>query len=128
MSNYSTWRTLYSISRNDPKVKNQRLKAGTSRRILGYARPFKYQIAFFLLLVVIDSLLLLASPLILKELIDKGNYYEFKDYEPIIERDENGNVISIINCPYIPKFLVDGGALGFDRVTSTEVDNLSEKT
>ena len=72
MSNYSTWRTLYSISRNDPKVKNQRLKAGTFRRILGYARPFKYQIAFFLLLVVIDSLLLLASPLILKELIDKG--------------------------------------------------------
>jgi ATP-binding cassette, subfamily B, bacterial len=72
MSNFSTWRTLYSISRNDPKVKDQRLKAGTFRRILRYARPFKYHIAFFLFLVVVDSFLLLASPLILKELIDKG--------------------------------------------------------
>ena len=44
-----------------------------------------------------------------EELIDKDTYYEIKDYEPIIERDENGNIISVINCPYIPKFLVDGG-------------------
>ena len=44
----------------------------------------------------------------IKELIDKGTYYEIKDYDPIIERDENDNVISVINCPYIPKFLVDG--------------------
>ena len=43
-----------------------------------------------------------------KELIDKGTYYKIKDYEPIVNRDENGNVVSIINCPYIPKFLVDG--------------------
>lgn len=41
------------------------------------------------------------------ELIDRGTYYEIKDYEPVVTRDENGNVISIINCPYIPKFLVD---------------------
>jgi hypothetical protein len=43
-----------------------------------------------------------------KELIDRGTYYEIKDYEPIVERDENGNVVGVINCPYIPKFLVDG--------------------
>ena len=43
-----------------------------------------------------------------KELIDKGTYYEIKDYEPIIDYDENGNIVGIINCPYIPKFLVDG--------------------
>ena len=45
-----------------------------------------------------------------KELIDKGTYYEIKDYEPIVNRDENGNVVSVIHCPYIPKFLVDGPA------------------
>ena len=43
-----------------------------------------------------------------KELIDRGTYYEIKDYEPIVNRDENGNVVSVIHCPYIPKFLVDG--------------------
>jgi hypothetical protein len=40
-------------------------------------------------------------------MIDRGTYYEIKDYEPIVEHDENGNVVSVINCPYIPKFLVD---------------------
>ena len=43
-----------------------------------------------------------------KELIDKGTYYEIKDYEPIVNCDENGNVVSVIHCPYIPKFLYDG--------------------
>jgi len=43
-----------------------------------------------------------------KELIDRGTYYEIKNYEPIVNRDENGNVVSVIHCPYIPKFLVDG--------------------
>ena len=46
-----------------------------------------------------------------KELIDKGTYYEIKDYEPIVKRDENGNVVSAIHCPYIPKFLYDGPAM-----------------
>ena len=50
-----------------------------------------------------------------KELIDQGTYYEIKDYEPIVNRDENGNVVSVIHCPYIPKFLVDGPDIGFDR-------------
>lgn len=43
-----------------------------------------------------------------KELIDRGSYYEIKDYKPIVEHDESGNLVSVIYCPYIPKFLVDG--------------------
>jgi hypothetical protein len=46
-----------------------------------------------------------------KELIDQGTYYEIKNYEPIVNRDENSNVVSVIHCPYIPKFLVDGPAM-----------------
>jgi hypothetical protein len=42
-----------------------------------------------------------------KELIDRGTYYEIKDYEPVVNRDENGNVVSVIHCPYIPKSLYD---------------------
>ena len=53
-----------------------------------------------------------------KEIIDRGTYYGIKDYEPIVEFDKNGNVVSIINCPYIPKFLVDG-----DAMVSTGVDS-----
>jgi len=52
-----------------------------------------------------------------KELIDRGTYYEIKDYEPIVNRDENGNVVSVIHCPYIPQFLYDGpdtGSIGLD--------------
>jgi hypothetical protein len=40
-----------------------------------------------------------------KELIDRGTYYEIKDYEPVVNRDENSNVVSVIHCPYIPKSL-----------------------
>ena len=42
-----------------------------------------------------------------KELIDRGTYYEIKDYESVVKRDELGNIVSAIHCPYIPKFLVD---------------------
>lgn len=46
------------------------------------------------------------------ELIDRDTYYEIKNYEPIIDCDKDGNVVGIIYCPYIPKFLVDGPELG----------------
>jgi hypothetical protein len=28
-------------------------------------------------------------------------------YEPVIKRDELGNIVSVIHCPYIPKSLAD---------------------
>lgn len=43
-----------------------------------------------------------------EELADRGTYYEIEDYEPIVELDNQGNVVSIINCPYIPKFFIEG--------------------
>ena len=57
-----------------------------------------------------------------KELIDRGTYYEIKDYEPIVKRDENGNVVSVIHCPYIPKTLVDE-PLSLDLITAMEEDD-----
>lgn len=38
-------------------------------------------------------------------LVDRGTYYEIKNYKPIVELDDQGNITSVINCPYIPKFL-----------------------
>ena len=43
-----------------------------------------------------------------KNLIDRGTYYEIIGYEPVVKRDDNGHIIHVINCPYIPKCFVDG--------------------
>ena len=67
------WQALHSLSR-DASVKERRLTPGTTRRVLGYARPYKVQIAWFLALVVVESLLVVATPLLLKSLIDDGIY------------------------------------------------------
>jgi ATP-binding cassette subfamily B protein len=56
----------------DPSVKNQKLKPGTIRRIGTFAKPYKRQIVFFLVTVVLDAVLVIASPLLLRRLIDKG--------------------------------------------------------
>lgn len=56
----------------DPSVKNQKLKPGTIRRIGIFAKPYKWQIVFFLVTVVLDAVLVIATPLLLRQLIDKG--------------------------------------------------------
>ena len=56
----------------DQSVKNQKLKAGTFKRILKFAVPHKLELALFLLTVIIDSSLVVATPLLLRTLIDKG--------------------------------------------------------
>ncbi len=67
------WQALHSLSR-DSSVKERRLTRGTTRRVLGYARPYKVAIAWFLGLVVVESLLVVATPLLLKAIIDDGIY------------------------------------------------------
>jgi len=56
----------------DPSVKSQKLKPGTIKRIASYGAPYKKQIAFFLVTVVIEAALVISGPLLLRELIDKG--------------------------------------------------------
>jgi ATP-binding cassette subfamily B protein len=56
----------------DPSVKNQKLKPGTVKRIASFAKPYKRHITIFLITVVIEALLIVTSPLLLRELIDKG--------------------------------------------------------
>ncbi len=65
------WQALHSLSR-DASVKERRLTPGTTRRVLGYARPYKAAIGWFLGLVVVESVLVVATPLLLKSLIDDG--------------------------------------------------------
>jgi ATP-binding cassette subfamily B protein len=56
----------------DPSVKNQKLKPGTVRRIGTFAKPYQWQIIFFLVTVVVDAFLVIATPLLLRQLLDKG--------------------------------------------------------
>ena len=56
----------------DPSVAQHKLTAGTARRIMEFARPFRRQIGWFLVTVVIDALLVVATPLLVKRLIDVG--------------------------------------------------------
>ena len=56
----------------DPSVKDQKLKPGTIGRIANFAKPYKWPLVFFLITVVIDAFLIVATPLILRKLIDQG--------------------------------------------------------
>jgi ATP-binding cassette subfamily B protein len=71
MSNQAVWMTFRAMTA-DPSVKNQKLKPGTVKRIASYAKPYKTYITVFLITVVIEAFLIVTSPLLLRELIDKG--------------------------------------------------------
>ena len=71
MSSHAGWMTFRSMMA-DPSVKNQKLKPGTVRRIGTFAKPYKWQIVFFLVTVVVDAVLVIATPLLLRQLLDKG--------------------------------------------------------
>jgi len=68
---HGQWMALRSLT-SDQSVKNQKLKAGTFKRILGFAAPYKKYLVVFMVTVVIDAFLVVATPLLLRSLVDKG--------------------------------------------------------
>lgn len=62
---------LRSMS-SDQSVKNQKLKAGTFKRILQFALPYRRYLYIFIGTVVVDAILVVATPLILRSLVDDG--------------------------------------------------------
>ncbi len=71
MSMHSTWMSFRSLTA-DQSVKTQKLKPGTLKRIVSFAIPYKVSLTFFLITVVIDAFLIVATPLLLRRLIDEG--------------------------------------------------------
>jgi ATP-binding cassette subfamily B protein len=71
MSMMRTHLAMRSFSR-DESVKQHKLAPGTVRRILGYARNYRSLIIGFLVLLVVDSLLVVAQPLLFRRIIDDG--------------------------------------------------------
>jgi ATP-binding cassette subfamily B protein len=68
---HGNWMAMRSLTQ-DQSVKNQKLKPDTFKRILAFAIPYKAELTLFLLAVVVDSSLVVATPLLLRTLIDKG--------------------------------------------------------
>jgi len=71
MSQQAMWMSFRSLTQ-DQSVKDQKLKPGTIKRIASYALPYKNSLVLFLITVVIDALLVVTTPLLLKRLIDEG--------------------------------------------------------
>jgi ATP-binding cassette subfamily B protein len=55
---------------NDRSVKKQQLSSGTLKRVLTYATEFRVYIFVYLSLLVFDSLLIVAQPLLFKRIVD----------------------------------------------------------
>jgi ATP-binding cassette subfamily B protein len=68
---HAAWMTHRSMTA-DPSVKEQKLKPGTVKRIFKFALPYRLNIIIFLATVVVDAALVVATPLLLKRLIDDG--------------------------------------------------------
>ncbi|MFO7401301.1 MAG: hypothetical protein C0P63_018240, partial [Actinomycetales bacterium] len=62
---YEVMRSL----RRDRSVMQERIAPGTIRRIGACAWPFRWQIAAFLLLVVVSAVTAIANPLLMKAII-----------------------------------------------------------
>ena len=71
MSMHASWMSFRSLTA-DQSVKNQKLKPGTLKRIMGFALPYKVLLSLFMITVIIDAFLIIATPLLIKQLIDDG--------------------------------------------------------
>src|SRR3984885_11527414 len=67
----SSWQTMRSFTR-DRSITSQRLKPGSVCRVPSYARLYRGSLALFLGVVVLDAVVMVAVPLLLKVIIDDG--------------------------------------------------------
>jgi ATP-binding cassette subfamily B protein len=71
MSQQAMWMSFRTLTQ-DQSVKDQKLKPGTVKRIARYALPYKRSLIFFLVTVIIDAMLVVSTPLLLRRLVDEG--------------------------------------------------------
>ncbi len=65
------WTAMRSMSQRSDVVRRS-LTPGTTRRVLGYARPFLKPIIVLLVLVTAEAFVMVAAPLLLKDIVDLG--------------------------------------------------------
>jgi len=62
----------YRALTQDNSVKDKKLTKGTLKRIGSFATPYRSSMAIYLSTVVIESILIIITPLVLRQLIDEG--------------------------------------------------------
>jgi ATP-binding cassette subfamily B protein len=67
----SSWHLAASF-RRDSSVIHKKLPPGTVRRIIRFAAPYRRQLVWFLLLIVLDAVIGAVNPLIFRAIIDEG--------------------------------------------------------
>jgi ATP-binding cassette subfamily B protein len=67
----NNWHIAASF-RRDSSVVNKELPPGTVRRIMRFAAPYRRQLVWFLLLIVLDAVIGAVNPLIFRAIIDRG--------------------------------------------------------
>ncbi len=65
-------RVMHALSRDDPTKGREGLTPGTTRRVVTFARPYLRPLLAFLVLVVVDAMLVVATPLLFKQIVDDG--------------------------------------------------------
>ena len=68
--NPASWHAMRSFS-SDSSVTRQRLKPGTVRRVASYARPYRRELAVFMLATSLDAVVTVAVPLLLGLIVNK---------------------------------------------------------
>jgi ATP-binding cassette subfamily B protein len=58
--------------RRDDSVVDRRVNSATVRRILGYARPYRWYVTALIVTLVLDSGIVVATPLLFRRIIDQG--------------------------------------------------------
>src|SRR5215831_525251 len=66
---HSGWGMLQSIRRKE-QLRDRRLTRGTARRVFAFARPFRNDIAVFLVAVVLDAAIGVATPVLAGRVIN----------------------------------------------------------
>ena len=66
------WQVMHSYSRSNPLSGRPGLEPGTVRRVVAFARPYRRALAWFLVLVILDAMLVVATPLLFRDIIDDG--------------------------------------------------------
>ena len=65
------WAAMRSF-RRDQSITQQKLPKGIMRRVVAFARPYRWQLVLFLVLIVLSALAAAANPLLLRAIIDQG--------------------------------------------------------
>jgi ATP-binding cassette subfamily B protein len=106
--NASPMMIMHSM-RRDESVVGAKLRKGTARRVLGYARPYKWMVAGFVAAIVVGALLALLPPLLFRRLID----------DAIPQRD--GRQLNILVGIIVVGALLDGGLTFLSRWWSSRI-------